>query len=114
MCSKFLRRVYLSTCPLTQRSHSVIVQGIWTKHLQYFLTFVHPNHPELAAKYNTFIGSQSDAVLRLATDSQLDIGSVWYGANAVSDNSPTVLGTLLMTFFTTNSGWFDIQCAKFG
>ncbi|KAJ3887867.1 glycoside hydrolase family 76 protein [Lentinula edodes] len=58
------------------------LNGIWLKHLQYFLTFVHPNHPELAAKYNSFIGSQSDAVLRLATDSQLDIGSVWYGANA--------------------------------
>ncbi|KAJ3786559.1 glycoside hydrolase family 76 protein [Lentinula aff. detonsa] len=57
-------------------------QGIWLKHLQYFLTFVHPTHPELVEKYQAFIGSQSEAVIRFATDLQLDIGSVWYGADA--------------------------------
>ncbi|KAJ4492004.1 glycoside hydrolase family 76 protein, partial [Lentinula edodes] len=63
-------------------SDQQIFKGIWLKHLQYFLTFVHPKHPELAAKYNSFIGSQSEAVLQLATNSQLDIGSVWYATDA--------------------------------
>ncbi|KIK69484.1 glycoside hydrolase family 76 protein [Collybiopsis luxurians FD-317 M1] len=60
-----------------------IFKGIWLKHLQYLITFanVQSKHPELVKKYGSFIGAQSNAVLHTATDSQLDIGSVWYGAN---------------------------------
>ncbi|KAF5373367.1 hypothetical protein D9757_009735 [Collybiopsis confluens] len=58
-------------------------QGIWLKHLQYLITFanVQSKHPELITKYGSFIGAQSAAVQHTATDRQLDIGSVWYGAN---------------------------------
>ncbi|KAE9391252.1 hypothetical protein BT96DRAFT_312145 [Gymnopus androsaceus JB14] len=59
-----------------------IFKGIWLKHLQYFLTFA--QRPELVSKYSDFIGTQSEAVLNIATDPQLDIGSVWYGTNEVS------------------------------
>ncbi|KAF9064957.1 Six-hairpin glycosidase [Rhodocollybia butyracea] len=44
-----------------------IFKGIWLKHLQYFLTFVNPQHPELVSKYSAFIGAQSAAVVEFAT-----------------------------------------------
>jgi hypothetical protein len=57
------------------------VQGIWTKHLQYYLTSA--SSALATAKYSVFLGDQSAAVLRYATNASLDIGSVWYAKNEV-------------------------------
>ncbi|KAJ7121951.1 Six-hairpin glycosidase, partial [Mycena crocata] len=50
--------------------------GIWTKHLQYYLSSVASERA--TTRYGSFLGAQGAAVLRYATNASLDIGSVWY------------------------------------
>ncbi|KAF8893377.1 hypothetical protein BD779DRAFT_1467740 [Infundibulicybe gibba] len=54
-----------------------IFKGIWTKHLQYYLD--NANDPARTAKYSSFLGSQTSAVLHFGTNANNDVGSVWYG-----------------------------------
>ncbi|KAJ7057708.1 glycoside hydrolase family 76 protein [Mycena amicta] len=61
-----------TVCDIDQQTF----KGIWTKHLQYYLTSV--DNPHTTAKYTHFLGAQSAAVKRFATNASLDIGSVWY------------------------------------
>lgn len=51
-----------------------LLQGIWTKHLQYFLD--NAKDGMRTAKYSSFLGSQYSAVLRYGTDSYGDIVSL--------------------------------------
>ncbi|KAK0195134.1 glycoside hydrolase family 76 protein [Armillaria mellea] len=53
-----------------------IDQGIWTKHLQYYLIFT--NEKEKIAKYSPFLGAQSHAVIEYATNATGDISNLWY------------------------------------
>ncbi|KAJ7354463.1 glycoside hydrolase family 76 protein [Mycena albidolilacea] len=64
-----------TVCDIDQQTF----KGIWTKHLQYYLTSA--ANPLTTAKYGPFLGLQSAGVLRYATNASLDIGSVWYGKN---------------------------------
>ncbi|KAJ7249259.1 glycoside hydrolase family 76 protein [Mycena rebaudengoi] len=64
-----------TVCDIDQQTF----KGIWTKHLQYYLQSV--NSPRATAKYGGFLGDQSAAVIRFATNGSLDIGSVWYVEN---------------------------------
>jgi len=64
-----------TVCDIDQQTF----KGIWTKHLQYYLTSA--ANPLATAKYGPFLGLQSAAVLRYATNASLDIGSVWYAKN---------------------------------
>jgi hypothetical protein len=66
-----------TVCDIDQQTF----KGIWTKHLQYYLTFA--SSAGATAKYGPFLGAQSAAVLRFATNASLDIGSVWYAKNEV-------------------------------
>ncbi|KAJ7213137.1 glycoside hydrolase family 76 protein [Mycena pura] len=61
-----------AACDIDQQTF----KGIWTKHLQYYLTFA--DSARATAKYSPFLGAQSTAVLHHATNASLDIGSVWY------------------------------------
>ncbi|KAK7001401.1 Six-hairpin glycosidase [Favolaschia claudopus] len=61
-----------TVCDIDQQTF----KGIWTKHLQYYLTSA--ANVVSAAKYGPFLGLQSEAVVRYATNASLDIGSVWY------------------------------------
>ncbi|KAJ7162294.1 glycoside hydrolase family 76 protein [Mycena filopes] len=64
-----------TVCDIDQQTF----KGIWTKHLQYYLTSAASAGAEVDAKYGPFLGRQSAAVLRYATNhTSLDIGSVWY------------------------------------
>lgn len=51
-------------------------KGIWTKHLQYYLIFT--NEKEKIAKYGSFLGVQSHAVIKYATNATDDISNLWY------------------------------------
>lgn len=51
-------------------------KGIWTKHLQYYLIFT--NDKEKIAKYGSFLGVQSHAVIKYATNATDDISNLWY------------------------------------
>ncbi|THV05068.1 glycoside hydrolase family 76 protein [Dendrothele bispora CBS 962.96] len=51
-------------------------QGIWTKHLQYYLDAA--NDPARTSKYRDFLGSQESAVFHFGTNANNDVGSVWY------------------------------------
>lgn len=51
-------------------------KGIWTKHLQYYLIFT--NKKEKIAKYGPFLGVQSHAVTKYATNATDDISNLWY------------------------------------
>ncbi|KAJ7140936.1 glycoside hydrolase family 76 protein [Mycena epipterygia] len=64
-----------TVCDIDQQTF----KGIWTKHLQYYLTSA--ANARATAKYGPFLGAQSAAVLRYATNASLDIGSVWYAPN---------------------------------
>ncbi|KAJ7860316.1 glycoside hydrolase family 76 protein [Mycena leptocephala] len=64
-----------TVCDIDQQTF----KGIWTKHLQYYLTSA--SSALATAKYSVFLGDQSAAVLRYATNASLDIGSVWYAKN---------------------------------
>ncbi|KAJ6616646.1 Six-hairpin glycosidase [Mycena sp. CBHHK59/15] len=64
-----------SVCDIDQQTF----KGIWTKHLQYYLTSA--DSARATAKYGEFLGAQSVAVRRYATNATLDIGSVWYAPN---------------------------------
>ncbi|KAJ7466920.1 glycoside hydrolase family 76 protein [Mycena latifolia] len=64
-----------TVCDIDQQTF----KGIWTKHLQYYLTSA--ASARATAKYGPFLGAQSAAVLRYATNASLDIGSVWYAPN---------------------------------
>ena len=62
----------------------VAFQGVWTKHVQYYLTSA--ANVDATKKYGPFLGLQSAAVLRYATNASLDIGSVWYAKNEARKN----------------------------
>jgi hypothetical protein len=81
---------------------AVKFQGIWTKHLQYYLQSV--NSPRATVKYGGFLGDQSAAVIRFATNGSLDIGSVWYAENEVGRESLT--GFTISLSLTTR----EVQC----
>ncbi|TFK44668.1 glycoside hydrolase family 76 protein [Crucibulum laeve] len=53
-----------------------IFKGIWTKHLQFYLD--NANDASRTAKYSSFLGSQTSAVLHFGTNANNDVGSVWY------------------------------------
>ncbi|KAF9554284.1 glycoside hydrolase family 76 protein [Agrocybe pediades] len=55
-----------------------IFKGIWTKHLQYYLDWAGPSR---VGKYQAFLGSQTSAVFHFGTNSDDDVGSVWYAPN---------------------------------
>ncbi|TFY60411.1 hypothetical protein EVG20_g7426 [Dentipellis fragilis] len=55
-------------------------QGIWTKHVQYYLD--NANDASRTAKYSSFLGSQSSAALHYGKSAANDVGSVWYAPNA--------------------------------
>ncbi|KAK0455481.1 glycoside hydrolase family 76 protein [Desarmillaria tabescens] len=57
-----------------------IDQGIWTKHLQYYLIFT--NEKEKIAKYGSFLGAQSHAVIKYATNATDDISNLWYAPDS--------------------------------
>jgi hypothetical protein len=52
------------------------LQGIWTKHVQYYLDMA--DDPERTKKYSEFLGSQSSAALHYGMNNGGVIGSVWY------------------------------------
>ncbi|KAI0065524.1 glycoside hydrolase family 76 protein [Artomyces pyxidatus] len=64
-----------STCDSDQK----IFKGIWTKHVQYYLTYA--DDPARTAKYAAFLGAQAAAVQQNAETAQGDIGSVWYSSS---------------------------------
>ncbi|KAF8898081.1 glycoside hydrolase family 76 protein [Mucidula mucida] len=51
-------------------------KGIWTKHLASYLTFA--DDKSKIAKYGPFLGAQSDAVIKYATNAMNDISNLWY------------------------------------
>ncbi|KAG7446580.1 Six-hairpin glycosidase [Guyanagaster necrorhizus] len=51
-------------------------KGFWTKHLQYYLILT--NEKEKIAKYGPFLGAQSHAVTKYATNVTNDISNLWY------------------------------------
>ncbi|KAH9487463.1 hypothetical protein JR316_0001539 [Psilocybe cubensis] len=53
-------------------------QGVWTKHLQYYLDMAGPAR---VGKYSAFLGSQESAVFHFGTNANDDVGSVWYAPN---------------------------------
>lgn len=57
-------------------------QGIWTKHLQFYLD--NANDAARTAKYSAFLGSQSSGVFHYGTNAATDVGSVWYAPDQVS------------------------------
>ncbi|KAG0704535.1 glycoside hydrolase, partial [Suillus ampliporus] len=56
-----------------------IFKGIWTKHVQYYLD--NANDTSRIAKYSDFLGSQYSGIVDHATNSDRDVGSVWYDTN---------------------------------
>lgn len=58
------------------RTYFLSTQGLWTKHVQYYLDMA--NDPARTAKYSPFLGSQDSAVFHFGTDASDDVGSVWY------------------------------------
>jgi hypothetical protein len=56
-------------------------QGIWTKHLQFYLDMA--NDAARTAKYSAFLWSQSSGVFHFGTSASNDVGSVWYAPNQV-------------------------------
>jgi len=56
------------------------LQGIFTKHLQYYLDAV--NDPARTAKYSGFLGAQQSAVFHFGMAADNLVGSVWYAPNA--------------------------------
>ncbi|KAJ7596592.1 glycoside hydrolase family 76 protein [Mycena floridula] len=64
-----------TVCDIDQQTF----KGIWTKHLEYYLEFTQDK--KKIAKYGPFLGAQSAAVKKFATNATLDIGSVWFAPN---------------------------------
>lgn len=54
-------------------------QGLWMKHVQYFLDSA--NDTSITNKYTDFLGSQYAAVHHNALNVVKDVGSVWYAPN---------------------------------
>lgn len=54
-------------------------QGLWTKHVQYFLDAA--DDTSITAKYSDFLTSQHVAVHDNAMNATADVGSVWYAPN---------------------------------
>jgi hypothetical protein len=52
-----------------------IIQGIYTKHLQYYLD----NASSRVSKYSSALDTQYSAVFHYATGADYATGSVWYG-----------------------------------
>ncbi|KIY53115.1 Six-hairpin glycosidase [Fistulina hepatica ATCC 64428] len=77
-------------------------QGIWMKHVQYYLD----NASDRASKYSDFLGVQNNAVTVNATDSDEDIGSVWYAANEG--------GSIFQAETSTSGLAAHISAAKYG
>jgi hypothetical protein len=60
-------------------SLNLLLQGVWTKHLQYYLDYA--NNASRTAKYSPFLGAQKSAIAEFAVDSSNDISSTWYATN---------------------------------
>lgn len=89
-----------TTCDHDQQ----IFKGIWTKHVQYYLD--NANDICRVAKYSHFLGVQHLGIVRHATNSAHDVGSVWYTADqGRSQWSPQASASGLEAF---------ISAAKYG
>ncbi|KAG1752919.1 glycoside hydrolase family 76 protein [Suillus lakei] len=81
-----------------------IFKGIWTKHVQYYLD--NANDISRMVKYSHFLGFQHLGIVRHATNSAHDVGSVWYTADqGGSQWSPQASTSGLQAF---------ISAAKYG
>lgn len=81
-----------------------IFKGIWTKHVQYYLD--NANDISRVAKYSHFLGFQHLGILRHATNSVYDVGSVWCTTDQrLSQWSPEASASGLQAF---------ISAAKYG
>jgi hypothetical protein len=69
-------RIFLVNSTRLQQSF----KGIWTKHVQFYLD--NANNAARTAKYSSFLGSQSSAVIHFATGSSNVPGSVWYAPSS--------------------------------
>ncbi|KZV82738.1 glycoside hydrolase family 76 protein [Exidia glandulosa HHB12029] len=80
-----------------------IFKGIWMKHLQFYLDRASADR---AARFKSFIGAQSSAIIHYGTNANGDIGNVWY--------APSQGGSIFSPESSTSGVAGQVAAAKYG